>query len=178
MTVMEGPLTAATVVSQRYGREAVHVNAREEHLVVFKLADEFFGVDIAEVWEINEVQAITRVPQAPPFVEGVINLRGQITPVMDLRKRLGLPGQAHNRETRIMVVQVNQQRLGLVVDSVNEVIKVPASAIEPPSPLVTSVHDGFLRAIAKLEDRLIILFDLTQLLTIQEENQLARMHNG
>lgn len=161
------------VADEQEESQRVAAAQEEEHLVVFKLAGESYGVDIGQVWEINEMQAITQVPQAPHFVEGVINLRGQITPVMDLRKRLGLPSRAHDRQTRIMVVQGGSQRLGLIVDSVHEVLTVPAEAVEPPSQLVTPVQEGFLRGIAKWEDRLIILFDLAQVLALQSEDQRA-----
>ncbi len=144
----------------------------EEHLVLFTLCNEYYGVDIARVREVNEVQEITKLPQSPPFIEGVINLRGDITPVMNLRKRLGLPQTETEQETRIMVVQVGDQGLGLLVDDVREVIKVPSEAIVAPSQFVTTERSKFLRSIAKIENRLVVLFDLDKLLTVQELDEL------
>jgi len=146
----------------------------EEQLVVFGLASELYGVEIGRVQEIIRMQVITEVPRAPQFVEGVINLRGGIIPVVDLRKRFGMGDEAHDKDTRIVVVEMGGQRVGLVVDRVSEVLRVPKSDIEPPSALVTTVDSAYLRAIAKLEDRLVILLDLDRVLNIDEQELLAR----
>jgi purine-binding chemotaxis protein CheW len=153
--------------------EEVHVQ-EEEQLVVFGLASELYGVEIGRVQEIIRMQAITEVPRAPQFVEGVINLRGGIIPVVDLRKRFGMSNDAHDKDTRIVVVEMGGQRVGLVVDRVSEVLRVPKSDIEPPSALVTTVDSAYLRAIAKLEDQLVILLDLDRVLNIDERELLAR----
>ncbi|NOZ07123.1 MAG: chemotaxis protein CheW [Chloroflexi bacterium] len=141
----------------------------EEQLVVFGLTQELYGVDIGRVQEIIRMQTITEVPRAPEFVEGVINLRGGIIPVIDLRKRFGMAHDDHDKETRIVVVEMGGQRVGLVVDRVSEVLRVPKGNIEPPSALVTTVESAYLRAIAKLEDRLIILLDLDRVLRMDEQ---------
>lgn len=146
----------------------------EEQLVVFGLANEQYGVDIGRVQEIIRMQAITEVPRAPQFVEGVINLRGGIIPVIDLRKRFGMGHDEHDQDTRIVVVEINGQRVGLVVDRVSEVLRVPKEDIEPPSALVTTVDSAYLRAIAKLENRLIILLDLNSVLRVDEQALLQR----
>jgi purine-binding chemotaxis protein CheW len=154
----------ATALGGGVQTEVGLIPAQDEHLVVFRIGEEDYGVDIARVWEINEVPAITRLPRTSPFIEGVINLRGEVIPVMDLRQRLGLPAREQERETRIMVVQAGSNRLGLRVDGVREVIRVAADAVEPPSPMVATVDSGYLRGIARLEERLVVLFDLDQLL--------------
>jgi purine-binding chemotaxis protein CheW len=136
----------------------------EEQLVVFELAGESYGVEISRVQEIDRMQAITVVPQAPPFVEGVINLRGRITPVVDLRTRFGLPKAEPTPLTRIVVVKAGEEWVGLVVDAVSEVLRIPVDAIEPPSAMVTTAESTYLRGIAKLESRLIILLDLDRVL--------------
>ncbi len=136
----------------------------EEQLVVFELAGESYGVEIGRVQEIDRMQAITVVPQAPPFVEGVINLRGRITPVVDLRTRFGLPKAEPTPLTRIVVVKAGEEWVGLVVDAVSEVLRIPVDAIEPPSAMVTTAESTYLRGIAKLESRLIILLDLDRVL--------------
>lgn len=136
----------------------------EEQLVVFELAGESYGVEISRVQEIDRMQTITVVPQAPSFVEGVINLRGRITPVVDLRTRFGLPKVEPTPLTRIVVVKAGEEWVGLVVDAVSEVLRIPVEAIEPPSAMVTTAESTYLRGIAKLESRLIILLDLDRVL--------------
>ena len=139
--------------------------AREEQLVVFELASESYGVEISRVQEIDRMERVTAVPHAPMFVEGVINLRGRITPVVDLRSRFGLPKTEATPLTRVVVVKAaNEEWVGLVVDAVSEVLRIQTSAIEPPSAMVTTTDSGFLRGIAKLDNRLIILLDLEHVL--------------
>ncbi len=136
----------------------------ETQLVVFDLAAEFYGVDIGDVREIIRMQTITRVPGAPQFVEGVINLRGRVVPVVDLRKRLSLQVSEQTKESRIVVVDIAGRDVGVIVDGVNEVLRIPLSSVEPPSTMITDADSDFLRGIARLEDKLIILLDLSKVL--------------
>ena len=147
----------------------------ENQLVVFDLAREHYGVDIAAVEGIIKMQAITVVPQAPAFVEGVTNLRGKVLPVVDLRRRFGLPAAEATKETRIVVVEMNGVTVGIVVDGVSEVLRVEPEAIEPPSPIVTTIDSAFIRGIAKVDQRLIILLDLAKILSLGEQANLARL---
>ncbi len=142
--------------------------ATEMQLVVFDLASEFYGVDIGAVREIIRMQTITRVPGAPPYVEGIINLRGQVIPVVDLRKRLELTVGEQTNESRIVWVTINGQDVGVIVDAVTEVLRIPISSIEPPSSMVSSVDSDYLRGIAKLESKLIILLDMSKVLTMMD----------
>jgi purine-binding chemotaxis protein CheW len=137
---------------------------KEEQLVVFEVAGESYGVEISRVQEINRMQAITVVPQVPVFVEGIINLRGRVTPVVDLRKRFGLPATEPTPLTRIVVVKADQEWVGVIVDAVSEVLRITSDAIEPPSAMVTSSDTAFVRGIAKLNERLVILLDLDRVL--------------
>jgi purine-binding chemotaxis protein CheW len=145
----------------------------EEQVVVFTLGQEAYGVDIGRVQEIIRRPQITRVPGAPGFVEGVINLRGKVIPVVELRQRFGLPPVETTGEGRIVVVEVNGNTVGMGVDGVSEVLRVPLSAEEPPSPIVTGIDSAYLRGIAKIADRLVILLDLDRILTVQEQGALA-----
>lgn len=147
----------------------------EHQLVIFELANEHYGLDIATVESIIKMQEITSVPHAPNFVEGVTNLRGQVLPVIDLRKRFGLAQQEDTKETRIVVVEINGSTVGMVVDAVTEVLRVPTEAIEPPSPLVTTIDSAFMTGIAKMDERLVILLDLSKALTLQEKTDLQSM---
>jgi purine-binding chemotaxis protein CheW len=147
----------------------------ENQLVVFSLANEHYGVGIAAVDSIIKLQPITHVPRAPAFVEGVTNLRGKVLPVVDLRKRFDLPVAPETKETRIVVSELNGSAVGMIVDSVSEVLRVPEEAIEPPSPLVTTVDSIFVTGIAKMGERLIILLDLEKVLTPEEKTELKAM---
>lgn len=144
----------------------------EYQLVVFDLAGEHYGVDISAVEGIIKMQNITRMPQSPEFVEGVTNLRGSVLPVIDLRKRFGQPGCEADKDTRIVVVDMEGTKVGIIVDAVSEVLRVPEETIEATPPMVTSVDTSFIRGIAKLADRLIILLDLPKVLTLQERADL------
>jgi purine-binding chemotaxis protein CheW len=147
-------------------------NAMDEiQLVVFDLATEHYGVDISDVREIMRMQNITAVPGAMSYIEGVINLRGKVLPVLDLKKRLGLKAIARTVESRIMVIDLTDGEAGVIVDAVTEVLRVPNSAIEPPSSMVSRGNSDYLRGIAKLEDRLIILLDLNRLLSARMLNE-------
>lgn len=148
---------------------------QERQLVVFQLARETYGVDIGWVREIIALQAITRLPGAPSFVEGVINLRGHVIPVVDLRKRFGLAAETDPRRTRIMVVEVPPFTLGLVVDSVSEVLRVPESSIESASSVLSGVDMAYILGVVKLESRLIILLNLARLLQPSEVRSLERV---
>jgi len=145
----------------------------EEQVVVLELAGEAYGVEIGRVEEIIRMQAITRIPNGPAFIEGVTNLRGRVIPVLDLRKRFGLPGSEPTRRSRIVVGELGQHTVGLVVDGVSEVLLVSSEAVEPPSTLVTTQDSAFLRGVAKLGERLILLLDLSRILTQAEQEDLA-----
>lgn len=136
----------------------------EIQLVVFDLSSEHYGVYISDVREIMRIQSITKVPGAVSFVEGVINLRGKVLPVMDLRKRLGQKVAERTKESRIVVIDVSGGEVGVIVDAVTEVLRIPRSSIEPPSTLVAHANANYLQGIAKLADRLIILLDLEKLM--------------
>jgi purine-binding chemotaxis protein CheW len=143
----------------------------EKH-VIFTLANEHYGVGIAVVDSIIKLQAITAVPRAPNFVEGVTNLRGKVLPVIDLRKRFGLPAEESTKEARIVVTEMDGSTVGMLVDTVSEVLDVADEAIEPPSPIVTTVDSGFITGIAKVDDRLVILLDLEKVLSAEEKVDL------
>jgi len=152
----------------------------ERQLVVFALGHEHYGVSISAVQEIVKLQPITFVPRAPAFVEGVTNLRGKILPVIDLRKRFGLPTGETTKNTRIVVAEVGpagstSNAVGMLVDSVSQVLRVPETAIEPPSPLMTTVDSTFITGIAKVGERLIILLDLLEVLSPQEKSDLQAL---
>ena len=145
----------------------------ENQVVVFNLADEHYGVEIAAVDGIIKMQAITVVPRAPHFVEGVTNLRGEVLPVIDLRTRFGMVKvEAYTNDTRIVVVELGGQKVGMIVDAVTQVLRIQSESIEPPSPIVTTLDSAFIRGIAKVDERLVILLDLTRVLSLEEKQDL------
>ena len=129
-------------------------------LVTFALGAEEYGINIAQVQEINRMVAITRVPRTAGHMEGVINLRGQLIPVIDLRTRLGMPRLEISRNSRIIVVEVLPQRIGLIVDSVSEVVQIPISSIESNTDVSIAAHADYVDGIGKIGARLIILLSV------------------
>jgi purine-binding chemotaxis protein CheW len=142
-------------------------------LVTFVIAGEEFGIDILKVQEIIRPVTITRVPNAPPFVEGVINLRGRIVPVIDARKRFGLPAREMQDASRIVVIELGGETVGFVMDAVREVIRVDAAVIEPAPELAVGVDADYISGVAKLDDRLLILLDVERVLSDGERGALA-----
>ncbi|MCR6111099.1 chemotaxis protein CheW [Bacillus sp. A301a_S52] len=141
-------------------------------VIVFQLKDEEYGVEVEQVRSIERVQYITRVPSTPDFVEGVINLRGVVTPIIDLRKRFNIEGIDHSETTRVIIVTVGNMEVGLVVDAANDVIDIPKSAVEPPPEVVGGLEAEYIRGVAKLEKRLLILLNLDKVLNAEEMNEL------
>lgn len=144
-------------------------------LVTFHLGDEEFAVDILNIQGINRMVEITKVPNAPDYVEGIINLRGKVIPIIDLRKRLGLPPTEYTKSTRFIVVEIDNKIIGFIVDSVSEVLRIDSSITEPPPQVVSGIDTEYITAVAKLEDRLIILLDLEKILTDKQKQELSTM---
>jgi purine-binding chemotaxis protein CheW len=147
-------------------REDRVVAEATEHLATFFLDREEYGVDVRLVQEIRRLTEITQVPRAPEFIKGVINLRGRIIPVVDLKLRLAMGEVAPTRTARIVVVKLADRLIGLLVDGASQVLKVPVSTIEPPPDEVVEKGGTYIRGVAKLEKRLIILIDLHRILEL------------
>jgi len=162
----------SAAVQERVATTDTAVTGDERQLVVFQLGAELYGVEISRVHEIIRLQSVTKVPRAPSFVEGVINLRGKVIPVVDLRRRFGLPTSDHTRASRIVVVEIGDQVVGIIVDGVSEVLRVNTTTVEPPSPVVAGIDSEYLHGIAKLSDRLVILLDLDRILARDERRAL------
>lgn len=141
-------------------------------LVSFVIGNEEYAVDILYVQEINRMLQVTQVPNSPDFIEGVINLRGRIIPVIDLRTKMGIPKKEYDKNTRIIVVEISGRTVGFIVDAVREVIRIPKNITEAPPEIVSGNNSEFISAVGKLEDRLLILIDLNKLLFTNEMNLL------
>jgi len=138
--------------------------AKDLHIVGFRVGKETFGVPISTVHEIVRVPVITAVPESPDCVEGVINLRGQIIPVVDLRKRFGEKIVTSGKKNRILVAEVDGKMIGLIVDSASEVLKIPPADVEPPPNVFEEGEVNYVTGVGKLGGRLIIMVDLTRIL--------------
>jgi len=153
--------------------EEIEKDQKLIQLVTFSIGEEEFGVNILQVQEIIRTMDITRVPRAPEFVEGVINLRGKVIPIVDMRSRFGLAHKEHDKYTRIIVIEIEMIIVGFVVDSVSEVLRIPASSVQPPPPVVAGMDADYIDGVGKLEDRLLILLDLDSLLDNEEKEALS-----
>ncbi len=145
--------------------------------VTFSIDEEEFGVDILNVQEIIRPMNITKVPRSPEFVVGVINLRGNVIPIVDLRSRFNLVTKGHDKYTRIIVVEIKDMIVGFVVDAVSEVLRLPVSIIEPPPPVISGLESDYISGVGKLDDgnRLLVMLELNRLLSNKEREALAQM---
>lgn len=148
----------------------------ELKIIVFTLAHEQYGVEVERVRTIERMQPLTRVPKTPVFVKGVINLRGVVVPVIDLRGRFQLPESEFTDNSRIIIVAVNEMEVGLIVDSANDVVDVDSDSVEDPPEIVGGIRAKYLRGVAKLAaGNLIVLLNLEEVLNKSEIVQLEQL---
>lgn len=145
-------------------------------MVGFNVGGEFFGAPIGAVKEIIRVPDITHVPDTPDFVEGVVNLRGKIVPVIDMRRRVGVPSTERNRNSRILVLELAGKIVGLIVDNASDILKIQEDAIEPPPDIVSSVGAEYVTGVGKLSNKLVVLLDLSKLLSSEEMRNMEGLH--
>lgn len=148
----------------------------ENQYVIFKLGDEKYGVDIMKVKEISEFKESTKVPNAPYFVDGIINLRGEIIPIINLKKRFKIKGvQEINSDTRIIVININDKNIGFIVDEASEVLRINEDDIEQAPEIIAGVDRQYINGVGKLENTIVILLDLEKILTDEEKEKLEEM---
>jgi purine-binding chemotaxis protein CheW len=140
-----------------------------KQLVSFVLEDVEYGIDILAVHEILQIPEISRLPNTPAYIKGVINLRGNIIPVVDMRKRFGFPDAEVTDQTRIIVIETNERVIGLLVDNVHQVVRLSNKNIDPPSDMIEGVSEVFVSGIGRLRDRLIIILNLHNILFLEED---------
>lgn len=143
-------------------------------LVTFGVADEEYGVDILSVQEIIRHTGIMKVPSAPDFVEGILNLRGRVIPIVDMRRRFGLEPKEPDSRTRIVVFALPRGVMGFLVDSVSEVLRIPTSMVEPPPAVTTCDDAAYIQGVGKLDGRMLILLDAAQVLSVEEMASIKR----
>lgn len=137
-------------------------------MVGFTIGNEYYGVDICKIKEINRMTEITKVPRAPEFIEGVINLRGTVIPVINLRTKVRMPKKAYDKDTRIIIVELSGRTIGFIVDGVREVLRIPDTLLDPPPALAVGKRADYITHVAKLEDDLVILMDPEKVLSNDE----------
>jgi purine-binding chemotaxis protein CheW len=150
----------------------VGVSDETRQLIEFRVGAEHFGVDLVRVKEIIRSREMTRLPRAPRFVKGVINLRGDLVPIVDLRDKLGLEAAADSDATRVIVVDVGGSLVGMVVDGADHVVRFPTDRIGPPPAIVGDAATEYIEGVGKLDDRLVILVNIDRILSAEERGEL------
>ncbi len=143
--------------------------------ISFSVGDEEYGLELLRVKEVIRIREITWLPKAPTFVKGIINLRGDVIPIIDLRDKFGLAPKEHTAMTRVIVVEVEGRLMGMVVDSASQVVRIPADQIDPPPPVLGSISQEFITGVGKLEDKLVILLNTDAILTVDEKKALSTL---
>lgn len=144
-------------------------------MIVFALGETEFGIPITQAVRIVRVTPVTRVPRAPAFLEGVINVEGNVVPVIDLKKRFALPQTPHDAKARIIIVEVDDQWVGMIVDRVRQILHLALQAIEPAPSMIADINGVYLTGVAWQDDRPLILLDITRVLTLEEVGALNRL---
>ncbi|UCG79319.1 MAG: purine-binding chemotaxis protein CheW [Nitrospirota bacterium] len=138
---------------------------RGTQLVVFRIGKEYYGMGIDAIREIVRLPEITEVPDAPDYLEGMINLRGKVVPVVDLKKRLRISGDEHGKSTRVLITDKTETLAGLIVDSVEEVANIEPDSVEPPPEMMSAIGIEYITGVAKTADRLVILLDVKKIMS-------------
>jgi purine-binding chemotaxis protein CheW len=149
-----------------------YMSGEEVKVIVFQLQDEEYGIPVQQVRSIEKFQHITRVPRTAAYIKGVINLRGVVTPIIDLRKRFGLEELSYTESTRMIIVSMNDMEVGFIVDAANDVIDIHQDITEPALEVVDSVKVEYIQGVAKLDKRLIVIIDLEEVLKVENERSV------
>ncbi len=165
--------TSTSTAKNQEVQSSEHVGTMQ--LVSFHLGDEVYGIEIVKVREIILMGEITRVPQTPPFVKGLINLRSTVIPVIDLRIRFDLKANDFTSESRIMVIDVGGKTIGIIVDAVSEVLRVANDQIAPPPPTVAGLEQEYLTGLVKLDEQLLMLLDVDKILGKEDSDAIDSM---
>ncbi len=146
--------------------------------ISFAVGDEEYGLELLRVKEVIRLREITWLPKAPVFVKGIINLRGDVIPIISLREKFGLPETESTAATRVIVVEADGRLIGMVVDSASQVVRIPTDQIEPPPPMLGGSMQDLITAVGKLDDKLIILLDVDAVLTADQAEALGELEGA
>ncbi|WP_028330763.1 chemotaxis protein CheW [Brachyspira alvinipulli] len=147
------------------------------NLVTFRLGSGEYAIDIMQAKEIIKMEKITLIPNAPDFVEGVINLRGNIIPIIDLKKRFNLEEIEGDKNTGIIIVKIEDVDMGIIIDSISKVVSISNSDIQPPPPMLSGIGQKYIKGVGKLEDKLLVVLDLEKLFSTDEEEETDSSEN-
>ncbi|MGO1368039.1 MAG: chemotaxis protein CheW [Senegalia sp. (in: firmicutes)] len=147
----------------------------EKQFVIFKLDEEEYGIDIINVKEIGIYKEPVKVPNAPNFIEGIINYRGEVIPIVNLKKRFNLNNLLINKNTRVIIININDKQIGFVVDEASQTIRLDESDIEKAPELVTGIDSKYITSVGKKDDRLILIIDLEKVLTDNEKEKINEL---
>lgn len=154
------------------GEQRVDVDST--NLVTFRLGNGEYAINIMQAKEIIKMEKITLIPNAPDFVEGVINLRGNIIPIIDLKKRFNLEEMEGDKNTGIIIVQIDDIDMGIIIDSVSKVVSIANSDIQPPPPMLAGIGQKYIKGVGKLEDKLLVVLDLGKLFSSEEDDNIIK----
>ncbi|HVO40845.1 MAG TPA: chemotaxis protein CheW [Spirochaetia bacterium] len=157
--------------------DKVDTRGELRQFISFSVGDEEYGLELLRVKEVIRVREITWLPKAPSFVKGIINLRGDVIPIIDLRDKFGLEAKEATAHTRVIVVEVEGKLMGMVVDSASQVVRIPADQIDPP-PVFGAVSQEFITGVGKIDDKLIVILNSDAILTTEERAQLGSVHEA
>ncbi|OEJ14409.1 chemotaxis protein CheW [Brachyspira hampsonii] len=143
------------------------------NLVTFRLGSGEYAIDIMQAKEIIKMEKITLIPNAPDFVEGVINLRGNIIPIIDLKKRFNLEETEGDKNTGIIIVKIEDVDMGIIIDSISKVVSISNSDIQPPPPMLSGIGQKYIKGVGKLEDKLLVVLDLEKLFATDDDDDEA-----
>lgn len=140
-------------------------------LVTFRLGKAEYGIDIMQAKEIIKMEKITLVPNAPDFIEGVINLRGNVVPIIDLKRRFRLVEGEGERNTGIIIIRIDDIEMGIIIDAISKVLSIPEEDVQPPPPVFAGIGQRYIKGVAKIDEMLLIILDLEKLLTFDDVEQ-------
>ena len=147
------------------------------NLVTFKLGQNEYAIDIMQAKEIIKMEKITLIPNAPDYVEGVINLRGNIIPIVDLKKRFNLEENDGEKNTGIIIVKIDDVDMGIIIDAISKVVSIATSNIQPPPPMLSGIGQKYIKGVAKLEDKLLVVLDLEKLIVGDDDDSEENIEN-
>ncbi|WP_157150003.1 chemotaxis protein CheW [Brachyspira sp. SAP_772] len=147
------------------------------NLVTFRLGNNEYAIDIMQAKEIIKMEKITLIPNAPDYVEGVINLRGNIIPIVDLKKRFNLEENEGDKNTGIIIVKIDDVDMGIIIDAISKVVSIATSNIQPPPPMLSGIGQKYIKGVAKLEDKLLVVLDLEKLIVGDDDDTEENIEN-
>jgi len=146
--------------------------------ISFSVGEEAYGLELLRVKEVIRVREITWLPRAPSFVKGIINLRGDVIPIIDLRDKFGLPERETTASTRVIVVEIEGRLTGMIVDSASQVVRIPSDQIDPPPPVLGGISQALISGVGKLDDNLVVLLNADAVLTLEERRALGSLETS